>query len=192
MHLIALGFGGLGLGLLLGMVIGVAAADDQAAVDDLTQQVTLLEKQATDAEQVAADVRTEADAEISSAHADALAQVTTENAARQAQLDARAVELDGREAGLAQREEAVNVLEQQAADGSIPGDGVYLVGTEVAPGTYRAASPDDCYWERRSGLSGEFSDLITNGIGAGDATVTIKASDVAFSAQRCGTWARIN
>jgi hypothetical protein len=124
MHLITLGFGG--LGLLLGMVIGVAAADDQAAVDDLTQQVTLLEKQATGAEQVAADVRTEADAEISSAHADALAQVTTDNAARQAELDARAVELDGREAGLAQREEAVKVLEQQAADGSIPGDGVYL------------------------------------------------------------------
>jgi hypothetical protein len=86
----------------------------------------------------------------------------------------------------------VAVLEEQAADGSLPGDGLYLVGSEVAPGTYRASNPGDCYWERRSGLSGDFSELIVNGLGAGDSTVTIKASDVAFSSSRCGTWSRIN
>ena len=192
LYLVALGVAALGLGLLLGMGIGVAASDDQAAVDELSQQVSFLQKQATDAEQVATDARTEAAADVASARADALAAVTAENAARQAELDARSAELDAREGGLAQREDAVTVLEQQAADGSLPGDGVYLVGTEVAPGTYRAASPADCYWERRSGLSGEFSDVITNGLGASDATVTIRASDVAFSSSRCGTWSRIN
>lgn len=192
MQLVALGVGALGLGLLLGMGIGVAASDDQAKVDELAQQMSLIEKQAADAEQVATDIRTQADAEVASARADALTEVTAENAARQAELDARVAELDGREAGLAQREEAVTVLEKQAADGSLPGDGVYLVGSEVAPGTYRAGSPADCYWERRSGLSGEFSDVITNGLGASDSTVTIRASDVAFSSARCGTWSRIN
>jgi hypothetical protein len=81
MQLIALGLGALGLGLLLGMGVGVAASDDEAVVDDLTQQVTVLENQATDAEQVADEIRADAD--------------------------------------------AVKVLEQQAADGSLPGDGVY-------------------------------------------------------------------
>jgi hypothetical protein len=174
------------------MGIGVVASDDQAKVDDLSQHVSLLEKQVTDTEHVTANIRAEAEADVASARADALAQVTAENAARQAELDARAAELDGREAGLAQREDAVTVLEQQAADGSLPGDGLYLVGSEVAPGTYRAGSPADCYWERRSGLSGEFSEVITNGLGAADATVTIRASDIAFSSSRCGTWSRIN
>ncbi len=108
-----------------------------------------------------------------------------------AELDARAADLDAREADLAQREDAVAVLEQQAADGSLPGDGLYLVGTEVAPGTYRAESGGDCYWERLSGLSGSFDDLIANGLGAADATVTIQSSDTAFSSSGCGRWSRI-
>ncbi|HET6395072.1 MAG TPA: hypothetical protein VFG13_19750 [Blastococcus sp.] len=174
------------------MGIGVLGSDDQGAVENLARQVTALEGRATEAEQRAADVRESADADVASARSDALAEVTAENAARQSELDARATELDGREVAVAQREDAVDVLEQQAADGSLPGDGVYLVGSEVAPGTYRASSPADCYWERRSGLSGEFSELITNGLGASDATVTIRASDVAFSSARCGTWAPIN
>ncbi|WP_147262007.1 hypothetical protein [Blastococcus sp. TF02A-26] len=86
----------------------------------------------------------------------------------------------------------MTVLERQAVDGSISGDGIPMVGSEVAPGTYRAQDPGElCYRERLSGLSGDFGDLISDGLGTADAAVTISGSDVAFSTDGCGTWARI-
>ena len=59
---------------------------------------------------------------------------------------------------MARRETGGNVLEQQAAGNSFAGDGLFLVGSEVAPGSYRAQDPADCYWERRSGRSGTSDD----------------------------------
>lgn len=80
--------------------------------------------------------------------------------------------------------------------GVIPGDGVWLVGTEVTAGTYRTTVPEDsfgCYWARLSGTSGEFADLIANDnwVAGATVTVTIDASDVAFESSRCGEWIRI-
>ncbi|WP_177212868.1 hypothetical protein [Geodermatophilus ruber] len=187
----ALVAGVLTVGLGGGVAIGVLAADDQARVDALDAEVEGLQGEVTDLEREVADVRARAEEDVATARADAQAAVEAENGARQAALDARAAELDSREGELAAREDAVAVLEKQAEDGGFPGSGVRLVGAEVAPGTYRASSPEDCYWERRSGLSGDFDEIITNGIGAGDATVTIRASDVAFASERCGTWQRI-
>ncbi len=40
---------------------------------------------------------------------------------------------------------------------------------------------DSCYWERLSGLSGDFDDLIANDNANGSYYVTIDASDVAFT-----------
>ena len=73
------------------------------------------------------------------------------------------------------------------------GDGIHIVGTDVEPGTYRTDAPDGCYWERLSGLSGEFDDIITNGFvdSAGQVVVEIAPTDAAFSSQDCGTWTRI-
>ncbi|WP_197522643.1 hypothetical protein, partial [Occultella aeris] len=43
------------------------------------------------------------------------------------------------------------------------GAGTLRVGTDVAPGTYRASTgADSCYWERLAGFSGEFDDIIAN------------------------------
>ncbi|MEA2024770.1 MAG: S-layer homology domain-containing protein [Actinomycetota bacterium] len=68
-------------------------------------------------------------------------------------------------------------------------DGYWLVGDEVAPGLWRnSGSADTCYWERLSGFSWEFEDLITNGLSTSVQTVRIRASDVGFHATRCGSW----
>lgn len=74
-----------------------------------------------------------------------------------------------------------------------PGTGHYLVGVDIAPGTYVSQGGDDCYWERQSGLSGDFDDIIANDfvIGSGRVYVTIAPSDVAFESQWCGTWTQI-
>jgi hypothetical protein len=62
-------------------------------------------------------------------------------------------------------------------------------GHAAQPGTYYARSTDYCYWERLSGLSGDFDDIITNDIESGLHMVTIEAADVAFDSDTdCGTW----
>jgi hypothetical protein len=72
---------------------------------------------------------------------------------------------------------------------SIETDGVYLVGVDIVAGTYRSpASNDLCYWERLSGTSGTFSEIIANGSSEGPQVVTISPSDVAFKSQGCQTW----
>lgn len=69
------------------------------------------------------------------------------------------------------------------------GDGTYIVGTDVLPGTYRSSGGNDCYWERLSGFSGSESDIITNG---SNSIITIKNTDKGFDTNGCGVWSLIN
>ncbi|MDJ0499200.1 MAG: S8 family serine peptidase [Acidimicrobiia bacterium] len=72
------------------------------------------------------------------------------------------------------------------------GGGAFLVGTEVAAGTWRNSnSSEGCYWERLSGFSGELSDIIANSFTFDIQTVTVMAGDVGFSSAGCGTWSKI-
>lgn len=67
------------------------------------------------------------------------------------------------------------------------GGGTHLVGPDIDPGRYLATG-SGCYWERLSGLSGDFDDIITNAFGDGQQVVEILDSDEAFSSQGCGRW----
>lgn len=66
-------------------------------------------------------------------------------------------------------------------------DGTYLVGTDIAPGTYRAPGGSACYYARLSNLSGEFNAIISNGFGVSP-VITVAESDAAFSSRHCGQW----
>ena len=68
------------------------------------------------------------------------------------------------------------------------GDGIHRVGTDIAPGTYRAPGGDTCYWARLSGLSGEIGDVIANGRFSPNPIVAIASSDIGFETSGCGTW----
>lgn len=69
------------------------------------------------------------------------------------------------------------------------GDGTKVVGSTVVAGTYRLrVHPTDCYWERLSGFSGEFEDIIANNFTSSRDVVTIASTDAGFSSDRCGTW----
>jgi len=69
------------------------------------------------------------------------------------------------------------------------GDGTFRVGVDISPGTYRAANPSQgCYWERLSGFSGEFGDVIANNFTDAPEVVTIAPTDAGFSSDGCGTW----
>ncbi len=64
------------------------------------------------------------------------------------------------------------------------GPGMYLVGRDIAPGTYRGKAGTDvlssCYWERLSGLSGDLNDLVANDNATGSYYVSVEASDYAL------------
>lgn len=71
-------------------------------------------------------------------------------------------------------------------------EGTFLVGKDIQAGTYRnQAGYDSCYWERLSGTSGSFNEIIANGNLQGQTVVTILVGDNAFSSKRCGTWSLI-
>ncbi|WP_072805127.1 hypothetical protein [Rhodococcoides yunnanense] len=81
-----------------------------------------------------------------------------------------------------------------AAPATSFGNGTWAVGSDIAPGTYVSAGSTDeygCYWERASSFDGDFDSIIANDFvspESGQAVVTIKASDVAFVSDYCGTW----
>lgn len=72
------------------------------------------------------------------------------------------------------------------------GEGMYLVGHEIAPGTWRNSdSSESCYWKRMRSFTGEFDDIIANGLSESIQTVTIAATDAGFESSRCGVWTKI-
>ena len=83
--------------------------------------------------------------------------------------------------------------EQLAKLSKITGDGMYLVGPELTPGTYRATnSGGDCYWERLANATGSGGNILANGNETGPVVVQILATDYAFSTKRCGEWNKLN
>lgn len=67
------------------------------------------------------------------------------------------------------------------------GNGKFLVGTDVQPGTYTITEPvEDCYWER----SDSQGNIVANNFIsiAPSVTVTISPSDAGFTSQGCGLW----
>jgi len=65
------------------------------------------------------------------------------------------------------------------------GVGTHVVGEDLEAGIYMGMAGDDlfgsCYWERLSGLSGEFDDVIANDNAVGLFYIEVKATDVALS-----------
>ena len=71
------------------------------------------------------------------------------------------------------------------------GPGTYIVGTDIAPGTYRNSNSSGCYWARLHGFGGTLSDIIANDNTDSPATVTIAATDKGFQSNDCGDWSKI-
>ena len=68
------------------------------------------------------------------------------------------------------------------------GDGVYLVGIDIAPGTWRTTSGNsNCYWERDQDATGTLDDIINNYYGPSGGFVTIAPTDLQLQISDCGT-----
>lgn len=78
----------------------------------------------------------------------------------------------------------LEALTQQTGElPSIIEAGMYLVGRDILPGTYRGEGT--CYWERLKNVSGSFAAIIANGNSDGQFYVQINQGDFAFSTS-CG------
>lgn len=78
-------------------------------------------------------------------------------------------------------------------DSTIPGNGTFLVGTDVAPAQCFSPGGIDgnlCIWERLSSLANQddFSNIIDSGMSIGQQYANIQPSDTAFKTTNCQTW----
>ncbi|MFD3656413.1 hypothetical protein [Streptomyces sp. NPDC058620] len=74
------------------------------------------------------------------------------------------------------------------------GDGEYLVGEDIAAGTYKTAGSDGafgCYWARLKDASGEFDAIIANNNLEGPGRVTLNKGEY-FQTQRCQEWTKVS
>jgi hypothetical protein len=80
-----------------------------------------------------------------------------------------------------------------ATPGQLFGSGDYLVGPEVAPGTYTSTVTGfACHWDRVRNFLGEDSSIIQSGSGETNDTLTVKIdpTDYGFSSDGCG-WTKV-
>lgn len=71
------------------------------------------------------------------------------------------------------------------------GNGMFIVGVDIAPGTWSAPAAKGCYWARLSGFSGELKDVTANEYTSAQTVVTITAADKGFESASCGIWTKI-
>jgi hypothetical protein len=68
------------------------------------------------------------------------------------------------------------------------GNGTFLVGSDVQPGTYRTSGGSPCYWARLRSLSGALDAIVANDMAQGPAVVQISKTDKAFQSKGCADW----
>jgi len=71
------------------------------------------------------------------------------------------------------------------------GDGTYLVGKDIQPGTYKSSEGGSGYWARLSSFSGDLSSIIANDLPQGPSIVKISPNDKGFETFGNGTWTKI-
>lgn len=91
---------------------------------------------------------------------------------------------------LARLQDQVSGVQQQIEDNTIPGDGTFVVGEDIQPGTYKASAADGCYWARLSGLGGALDDIIANSNTSGPVTIEVAPSDKALEVSGCADFVK--
>ncbi|MFD9795348.1 hypothetical protein ACFWXK_30855 [Streptomyces sp. NPDC059070] len=72
------------------------------------------------------------------------------------------------------------------------GGGMFKVGTDIAPGTYKSTGNKDdaCYWERAKDASHSTDAILANDNVSGTAVVRIGAGDAYFKSTGCQDWVK--
>lgn len=87
--------------------------------------------------------------------------------------------------------EAVDTKTKGTPAAGMAGDGgMFRVGSDIAPGTYKSTGnkDDSCYWERTKDADHSLHSIIANNNVTGTAVVTISPGDAYFKTTGCGDW----
>ena len=68
--------------------------------------------------------------------------------------------------------------------------GTYMVGSDIAPGTWHTDGGSRCYYERSRNTEGTISSIIKNDNFTGPTTITVKASDASVKFSGDCVWTR--
>lgn len=181
----------LAAGFLVLALTGCGASDEEvaqavrSAEKPLGEQLAASEEETDGLQRALRVAQAKARTAETRAKAAAEASLAPQRTALQQQTDAvKKLEaaVKQKEAAVAAREQAVGTAEAEAAANTIDGDGTFVVGEDLQPGTYKSAGGDNCYWAR---LGSGGADIIDNNIGAGQAVVTVRPSDFALEVSRC-------
>lgn len=85
---------------------------------------------------------------------------------------------------------AADAEKNGAPQTSMPGDGMFKVGTDIVAGTYKTTGGDACYWERSKDALHDVDSISANDNVTGTAVVTISSKDAYFKTTGCGRWTK--
>ena len=104
-----------------------------------------------------------------------------------ADLNAAIVKIEETDAGFLSGNCGWSRLMPRSASGEPFGEGLFLVGSGIAPGRYRAAPPvPRCDWRRLDGVGGVVDSMSL--IRRSSVTVDIAPTDTGFYSRGCGEW----
>lgn len=175
--------------VVLGVVLGAAVAGSGPTISPearkqidaarAAQHKALAERdQARGAQQQAESERDQARDELNAAQGD----LTTRKAA-----------LDKRKSDLDVREKKITDAEKAAKANSFGGDGIYLVGTDIQPGTYKAGpSPSgNCYTEVDRNLNDDLNSIMSNNNTSGPVVLQVPSSAKSIKVSGCADFHKI-
>jgi hypothetical protein len=103
----------------------------------------------------------------------------------QAKLKQSEHRVAARESAVAKRERKVGIVEKEVAANTLGGDGMYSVGHDMKPGTYKTSGSTGCYYAILN--STDTSDIADNNNVDGPAFVTVGSGQY-FESQGCADW----
>lgn len=85
----------------------------------------------------------------------------------------------------------LGMLKRTKATSTFEGSGIYMVGSDIKPGTYRAAASPGCYYAVLRALDGSLDNIIANGNVDGPVVIEVPSSAKGVEVQRCSTFTRV-
>ncbi|GAA1859117.1 hypothetical protein GCM10009715_03320 [Paeniglutamicibacter psychrophenolicus] len=176
----------LAVGLVIGGIYAGMAMADPTASEEYATAVSHAQVAGADRDKYRGEL-----AELTTKHDTLASELADRESAleeRESAVGEKETEVSEAEAAVKTREKAVGTAEAEAAANTVS-DGMWTVGEDIKPGTYRTTGSvgSRCYWGiYRSGSNGD--DIIDNDIpGGGKPTVRLsKGQD--FKSSNCGDW----
>ncbi len=170
-------------GLILGAAAGGGSAETTQEDPTASAEYQALQSELSDAQAALTD----AEAGLGDLPA---AQQQLENdqqalADEQAQLKKDQDKLARQEKKVAKREKAVGIAEDQVAANTVAGEGIYKVGTDMKPGTYKTSGKRGCYYAVLN--STDTFDIANNGNVDGPAYAAVAPGQY-FEVSGCADW----